>query len=156
MYCIYLWWLVEWFKYCLSQGLNVPFLMICNTSATELSHLKIRAILSVETRLWEQSAWEGLINFFHSRPITKGFVREGLMKCTLEICPSRHNLALRVKGVLIFTSTCKDMGSFYVIRNYWNAAFVSIFTSICKDMGVIACHPELLECSVCLDIYKHM
>ena len=46
--------------------------------------------------------------------------------------------------------------SFYVIRNYWNAAFVSIFTSICKDMGVILCHPELLECSVCLDIYKHL
>ena len=46
--------------------------------------------------------------------------------------------------------------SFYVIRNYWNAAFVSILTSICKDMGVILCHPELSECSVCLDIYKHM
>ena len=46
--------------------------------------------------------------------------------------------------------------SFYVIRNYWNAAFVSIFTSICNDMGVILCHPELLECSVCLEIYKHM
>ena len=47
-------------------------------------------------------------------------------------------------------------GSFYVIRNYWNAVFVLIFTSICKDMGVILCHLELLECSVCLDIYKHM
>ena len=46
--------------------------------------------------------------------------------------------------------------SFYVIRNCLNAAFVSIFTSICKDMGVILCHPELSECSVCLDIYKHM
>ena len=46
--------------------------------------------------------------------------------------------------------------SFYVIRNYWNTAFVSIFISICKDMGVILCHPELLECSVCLDIHKHM
>ena len=46
--------------------------------------------------------------------------------------------------------------SFHVIRNYWNAAFVSIFTSICNDLGVILCHPELLECSVCLDIYKHM
>ena len=40
-------------------------------------------------------------------------------------------------AVLIFTSTCKDMGSFYVIRNYWIAAFVSIFVSICKDVGVI-------------------
>ena len=29
--------------------------------------------------------------------------------------------------------------SFYVIRNYWNAACVSIFTSICNDMGVISC-----------------
>ena len=58
--------------------------------------------------------------------------------------------------VLIFISISKDMGSFYVIRNYWNAAFVSIFTSICNDMGVILCHGELLECSVCLDIYKHM
>ena len=46
--------------------------------------------------------------------------------------------------------------SLYTIRNYWNAAFVSIFISICKDMGVISCHPELLDCSVCLDIYKHM
>ena len=46
--------------------------------------------------------------------------------------------------------------SFYVISNYWNAVFVSIFTSICNNMGVISCHPELLECSVCLDIYKHM
>ena len=58
--------------------------------------------------------------------------------------------------VSIFASICKDMGSFYVIRNYWNAAFVLIFASICKDMGVILCHPELLECSVRLDIYKHM
>ena len=40
--------------------------------------------------------------------------------------------------------------SFYIIWNYWNAAFVSIFISICKDMGVILCHPEFLECSVCL------
>ena len=46
--------------------------------------------------------------------------------------------------------------SVHVIRNDWNAAFVSIFTSICKDMGVFVCHPELLECSACLDIYKHM
>jgi hypothetical protein len=46
--------------------------------------------------------------------------------------------------------------SFYVIRNYWNAAFVSIFTSICKDLGVIVRHPKLLECSVCLNIYKHV
>ena len=46
--------------------------------------------------------------------------------------------------------------SLYIIWNYWNAAFVSIFTSICKDMGIILCHPELLECSICLDIYKHM
>ena len=41
--------------------------------------------------------------------------------------------------------------SFYVMGNYWNAAFVSIFISICKDMGVILCHPEFLECSVCLE-----
>ena len=46
--------------------------------------------------------------------------------------------------------------SLYTIRNYWSAACVSIFISICKDMGVISCHPELLDCSVCLDIYKHM
>ena len=58
--------------------------------------------------------------------------------------------------VSIVISICKDMESFHVIRNYWNAARVSIFTSICNDMGVISCHPELLECSVCLDIYNHM
>ena len=58
--------------------------------------------------------------------------------------------------VLIFASICKDVGSFRVIRNYWDVAFVSKFTSICNDMGVISCHPELLECSVCLDICKHM
>ena len=80
--------------------------------------------------------------------------------------------------VSMFTSICKDMGSFYVIRNswiaafvsvfvrlresfhvirnYWNAAFVSRFTSICKDMGLIVYHQELLEGSVCLNIYKHM
>ena len=53
--------------------------------------------------------------------------------------------------VSIFISICKDMGSLYVIRSYWNAAFVSIFTSICNDMGIVLCHPEFLECSVCLD-----
>ena len=40
--------------------------------------------------------------------------------------------------------------SLYVIRNYWNTAFVLLFTSICNDMGVISCHPELLEYSVCI------
>ena len=55
-----------------------------------------------------------------------------------------------------FTAYVRIWESCYVIRNYWNAAFVLIFASICKDMGVIVCHPELLECSVCLDIYKHM
>ena len=58
--------------------------------------------------------------------------------------------------VSIFTAYVTIWESFYVIRNYWNAAFVSIFTSICKDMGVIVRHLEILECGVCLDIYKHM
>ena len=59
--------------------------------------------------------------------------------------------------VSIFISICKDVWeSCYVIRNYWNAACVFIFTSIFKDMDVILYHPELLECSVCLHIYKHM
>ena len=28
------------------------------------------------------------------------------------------------------TSICNDLGSFYVIQDYWNAAFVSIFASL--------------------------
>ena len=58
--------------------------------------------------------------------------------------------------VSIFTSICNDMGVISCHSEFGNAAFVSIFTSICNDVGVILCHPELLECSVCLDIYKHM
>jgi hypothetical protein len=43
--------------------------------------------------------------------------------------------------------------SCYVIRNYWNTAFVLFVTSICNDLGVILCHPELLKYSVCIAFY---
>ena len=43
--------------------------------------------------------------------------------------------------------------SFYVIRSYWNTAFVLLFASMCNDMGVILCHPELLEFTVCIVFY---
>ena len=46
--------------------------------------------------------------------------------------------------------------SFYVIRNYWNAAFVSIFISICKDMGVILCHPEFLDAAFVSDLQAYV
>ena len=39
--------------------------------------------------------------------------------------------------------------SFYVIRNYWNAAFVTIFTSIYKDSQLAGFHAS--EVCLCME-----
>ena len=46
--------------------------------------------------------------------------------------------------------------SFYVIRDHWNAAFVSISISICKDMGVILCHPYFLDAAFVSDLQAYV